>query len=476
MAYPRRLLAVPLLLTLTLAAGLGIGVAAQDGSPPSARCGTPAASPAASPIASPAGSPAASPVASPAAATCGTPAGAPGAALARVDLAAMALDSGDLPSGYERKFEGYVPGDQVAALVTNNAVSPAEIAATGLRWYYVSSYEPADGSSRISTYLEEYAQPAGAIAGFKLLEDEKRLNPTTPTRDLPGPGVGEQPSEITVASDTSGGTPLQFTEGTFRVGRLIGGVSVLKPGSAPDLAQIKDLSAKLERRMQDVLRGKAPAGVDLGLPATLLPIERTLMPVEEGYLSAQEAVLSSPTGATARAYRGGYERAVSAGTAAAPEPYVYVASLRFASADDALAALGQAATLDFPITGGGDRVQGLRIAGADAATAFKAAVGPSGNDDSFIVVFTVGDRLGAVAVIESPRAEAAALDLAAQQAACLSARGACSTVSIPASLTAPAAATPEATAAAQRAGGVAMKAGITDGMRIGRLGLRSGLR
>ncbi|MDP9470094.1 MAG: hypothetical protein M3Q71_05415 [Chloroflexota bacterium] len=363
----------------------------------------------------------------------------------RLDLAAMALDSSALPEGYRPAGEGYQTGEAFGRLVSAGGITPEEVEATGLRWFYESRYAAsANGTDRIRSYVEEYEDEAGARAGFELLEDETRVEGAENLEDQPAPDVGEEPREKTIgtltADQETGAVDLQTVDITFRVGSVIAGVAVETIGdTAPDQDLAEDLAGQLAQRVEGVLDGDYPEGVDPETRTSLLPLDPTLR-LEEGYLTVQEVLAASPAEDVLADYVSGYARAVALNPDMADEPWplVTAALSTFNAADSALAVLDQADDLQ-PVFPQLERVDQLRVPGADAVVAYRFDSPLSGGDevDSFRVLLVVEGQLATVdvqAATSSEVAEEAALDLATQQAACLATDEPCDQVSIPESL------------------------------------------
>jgi len=152
-----------LLLALTLIVGLGAtafiptaAALAQDATPEATPVGTPAATPEASPVGSPAATPEATPIASPVASPVASPEASPegtptAEAGVRLDLAAMALASDDLPPEVSLIYEFYMTGEEVAVGLAGALGDSDSILASDLLWFYQSQYESPDGTIRIRT-------------------------------------------------------------------------------------------------------------------------------------------------------------------------------------------------------------------------------------------------------------------------------------------------------------------------------------
>lgn len=385
----------------------------------------------------------------------------------RLDLAAMALDRSDLPAGYRQRIyddEGYTPGDRIAAIQFGGAVSAAEIAATGVAWFYSSTFQTEDGTGVIYIYLSEFPSESAVDAGFALFEDERRWTfAGEEYRDESGPVAGDAPKEITVGTYDDSTDPTrseQSIDATFRVGRVLAGVAVIAFGEAPppEPGLAEALAATLAERIAAVLAGRTPPGIDLALPGLILPLF-TAWPWPgnslEGHKDAEEFLGASGSPARfATEYRSGYAAFASAGSAAGgmihDPPYLDVAVAEFASPVAALGVLNVVEELlqrhdGRPIAR--DPAPAPLLPGVDGVRAFRSERPSTGAVDSLHLIgsevaFVLGSRFVIVSVLVDAldplatpeQAAAVALDLAAQQADCLRAAGPCGPVRVPAEL------------------------------------------
>lgn len=356
-------------------------------------------------------------------------------ATGRLDLAAMVLDADAVPEGYVRFFEAYVAGERAAEEILGDPTLADQLTRTGLQWFYESQYETLDQTSTIRFYVEQYPDDADARAGFDFLEDEAFFGAGPDARDEPLTGVGEEPAELTLVSSPASGTnpAVELADATFRVGRLLGGVSIETEGQAPDPQLVRDLAGRLAQRIQAVLDGQSPAGADLALPTRLLPLDPDGQAVQEGYLLARELFPAAAASAdVAPGFVAAYERALSPPDApAASGTYLFTAVAQFDAPDGALTALQEAADMALPFGSEPERADAVRVASVDAAVAFRSALNSDSGPDSFWIMLVVNDRMAVVGVMASPDAEAAALDLAAQQASCLATDAPCAAVNVP---------------------------------------------
>ncbi len=371
--------------------------------------------------------------------------GAPVASAPRLDLAAMALDSTDMPEGFTLFYEIYIPGDRISADLTGGLITPDEIASSGLQWYYESVYLNADGTVRLRSYVEQYADAAGATRGFELLEDENRLAPEGSVfTDGPGAGVGEEPSEISAGSlQSSGATPVvNSIDSTFRTGNLLAGVSV---DTLPDIAADKqlaiDLSGVLFDRIQTVLADQPLPLIDYALPGQFVSLVPGFQSHDEGYLSAAEIFGPLAAESATTNFLSGYftnQSLISTTGSVLPIPLVSISVARFIDESAALQVLGDSGVLQPPF----DSVEPLEldsIPGASVVQAFTYTnpMLSGASQDSVRIVMVVGADLVILDVQANKTldgAEQAAIQIATAQASCLRSTSECAPIELPAGL------------------------------------------
>lgn len=363
----------------------------------------------------------------------------------RLDLAAIALDAEDVGDQYALSNESYISADQIAR--AQRSATRAEIAATGIRWFYESDYESTDGSTRLRVYVEEYGSAAGARKGFDLFENEDRMaDPSVKSEDKPGLDVGEAPSEVTVATveGTNGSSASSTVDATFRVDRLLLGValdtSATTPPSEDDLVAYAD---RLAERAQTVLDGDDLPGIDYALPGRLLGFgDRP--DVNEGYASFTETYGAAVPTEVGAAYVAGYDRTIALGDPSAdvPLPVVTLAVAAFKDEATPLAIFSNATTV-MPAYTGLERELLDPIPGTSASVAFSFvnAYDTSAKDpDSFRLWLLIGDDILTIEVQGAASVDAAqqaALALATQEIACYDRNDGCGTAQLPAGFGAP---------------------------------------
>lgn len=399
---------------------------------------------------------------------------------ASLDLAAMALAQEDVPEGFFEDYsEWWVPAEAFAELVLGGAAVPP-----GLERVYQSFYAAPESGDVLHTYLYEFASPEDAEAGAAVVEEALRppLPEGTvvgPTR-APGPELGDGDGTLTaVTYDTraAGGPRADVVAASFRRGSLVAGVAVERytdpPGEgtpaaaaatpvAPDPKQAQlatELATTLDARVAAVLAGRVPAGVDPTLADLVLPLDQLVGDQREvfgGYKAGIDLLRCGICGeenallAFADEALVGLSRTVFVGEPVdgeAQPPFVSVAVTTLASPEAAQAVLAaiREAPNDRPTPGPVPRgvrtlVEDPEVPGADAALAFQAAMDaetPDAPIDSAGVDFVVGNVLATVDVqggLSAEDALAAVVDLASQQAACLTAGGSCGSLTPPPTL------------------------------------------
>jgi hypothetical protein len=380
-----------------------------------------------------------------------------------LDLAAMALDQSDLPPEYHLKRfddEGYTPGHRLAAIQFGDRISRQTLEPLGIVQFYSSIFFTDDESRSIYVYLTEYEDEAAVQAGFDFFEDEAAL-PGGPaeSEDQPGPIAGDSPKEMTVGSDAADSPPTHFLDATFRVGRILAGVTVSSNGEAPATDLVETLANALAERIAVVLRGGTPAGVDPAMQQLSLKLFATWpWPGNslEGYKNAEE-FLGADGGLPEFAddYLGGYARFASAGSVDRDvqhePPYIDLVVVEFAAPEAALGVLeasGELPTLHYGNPLSRTPVADPAIDGADAAKAFvlhrDPLEGVAGSFEltGYNVVFVAGTRLVTISILSdafdtglrSEDLEATVLDLAAQQLTCLGQEADCGQPEVPSPL------------------------------------------
>jgi hypothetical protein len=388
----------------------------------------------------PSGQPVGPAVAIPTESPAGSPAAAP-----RLDLAAMVLDSSNMPEGFTLFYEIYIPGDRISAELTGGQITPEEIAESGLEWYYESVYLSADGSTRLRSYVEQYADATGAALGFELLEDENRLAPEGSIfTDSPGAGVGEEPSEISEGSlQPEGATPVvNSIDSTFRAGNFLAGVSVdTLPGTPADKQLAIDLSGVLFERIQTVLGNQPLPLIDYALPGQTVRLGPDFQSHDEGYLSAAELFGPDAAAPVASSFVSGYftnQSLIPPTDAPLPIPLVSISVARFQDEAAALQVLGDSGVLQPPFDG----VEPLEIGPIPGASVVQAVTYANpmlsaSEQDSVRIVMVVGGNLVILDIQANKSldgAQQAAIQIATAQASCLQSTTPCPPLQLPAGL------------------------------------------
>lgn len=358
----------------------------------------------------------------------------------RIDLAAIALDSNDLPAEFTLTFEAYLGGDDIASQLFADRFTEAEIEEIGLLWYYESQYQTADEGLRIRSYIEQFTDEDAVERGFDLLEDEGDSTSDIEIGDQAGfDGIGDDPAEITTFTyDDGSGTVGVTIDATFRVGALLMGVAIDSlTDEEPSLDDLEELAGLLEERAEAVLAGDDLPGIDPTLSIGLLDYGDALV-IQEGYLALNEAITADPQGEDNREFVSGYTRMIVLGIDENPDlplPFVVTSLYRFSTESTALGYLTGLETVT-PAYAELERAEIGRIRGTDAARALSYVNPYDGVDaDSLLLVATIGDLALSIEVVGAPSldiAQETALALFAQQVPCVVDVVACGTASLPA--------------------------------------------
>jgi len=382
--------------------------------------------------------PARTPVAEPA-----SPAASPEALGDRLDMAAMALDSSVLPPEFQLVYESYI-APAALDLRLGGIIEQSEIAATGLRGYYESSYSTPEGTAQLRSYLQEYADEQGAAAGFALFEDETRLAPDAAFTDEPGPGIGEEPSEITTGSyaapvPETGPTNIDIT---FRVGRIIAGVAMDSSADTTiDRELTLDLARALEERINAVLGGQPLPAIDPTLPERYVGLGDSWVVTNEGYWVIPEIYGPDTPPEIAAGFESGYFRAdaFDPGNAGGfPLPRIAIGIAEFSNEQAPLVLLSNLETIQ-PTFIALEHVEIDPIPGSSVTLGYQFAnTYMSGSSvDSFRVIALAGSTMLTIDVQGNGSADAAqtaAVEIASAQLGCITALAPCQVDSFPDSL------------------------------------------
>ncbi len=358
----------------------------------------------------------------------------------RLDLAAMALDTLDMPAEFHLSYETYFDFEAVILLMVGEGLRGG-LEDAGLQWFYQTNYVTPSGSSQFRAYVVQYASDDGAIAGFGLLENEDNFVPDAALTDEPAPGLGDGPSEITIGSLTetvpeTGPTSIDIT---FRVGSVIAGVGMdTGEGIAIDRDLTMQLAVRLEERVRSVLSDQPIPMIDTTLPPRYIGLGPNWFTTNEGYWTMPD-LYGGEVGADINdAFVSGYFRASTYDpnqTGGFPMPR---AAIEVADFENELAALlllsdmqnlRPAMATFTPIT-----IEPVPGASVTLAWEFPNQFFENATTDSVRIVMLVGTSVVTVDIQGngSPEeAEAAAVAIAAAQVACLQAETACEITSIP---------------------------------------------
>ena len=406
----------------------------------------------------------------------------------RLDLAAMALASDDVPTGF---FDDYGEWLLTPAALSDFVLGGTPVPAGLVQVYQSFYFNNADGVG-IHNYLFAYDSPEAAVAGAGIV-NEVFLRPPLPEGTVNGPAtsqgaaLGDDASTITLVTfDTSAedGPLVDVVASSFRRDRIIAGVAIERYSEPPhggtpitiaedpvaeDTVLAESLATTLDDRISAVMSGDSVPGADLALSEMLLPIEQLSdedTPVLGGYKSGIDLLRCGVCGEEnsllqfAEDAIGGVARTLAVGPLVDGEPqppFVSVAITEFTSFEVALEVLEamRQAPNDRPTSGPtprGERtiVDDPEISGVDAVLGFEGVFDPDNPVavvDSAGVSFVSDTLLVTVEVQGGLSGDAAmevALDLATQQSICVSTGEACVELTAPQPLLALADATPAA--------------------------------
>lgn len=254
-----------------------------------------------------------------------------------LDLAAMTLDSAELPEDYQLLSEAYI---DLGLLEANyvDVLEPGELEDLGIVGYYETTYTSVDGDNRIRSYVIEYTDIAAAEDGFDVLEDEDRLvKGDADLEDAPGlAGVGEEPAEITTGTFGSAGAEQATVDITFRIDRLGVGVAMETfDGSEPDQDLVEELAAAKEARVVAALTGEEIANVDPDLVERVVTFDGAT--TFEGYQTVVDGY-GDPASPAAEGFVASYVRGAtfSEDTLETIAPYVTVSVSSYEDEDAVL--------------------------------------------------------------------------------------------------------------------------------------------
>ena len=353
-----------------------------------------------------------------------------------LDLAAMTLDSEELPEGFQLVAESYIDLDLLAENLSELATDD-ELDDLGIVGYYETTYAAVDGGSQIRSYVIEYPDVNAVEDGFALFEDEERMVPgETGLDDAPGPeGIGEEPSEVTTGTYGEPGAEQSAVDITFRIDRLGVGVAMETfDGSEPDEDLVEELAEEKEARVVAALTGEAIENVDPRLVERVVTFsgETTF----EGYQSVSDAYGSVDSPA-ADGFIASYVRGAtfSDDPTETIAPYVTVGVSSYGDEDEVLAVL-DASDQIMPQFPGLEEIDAPMIdRSPTVGYSFESLI--EGNDLASVRLFVaVDDALLSVDVqgfASTDDALEAAVSVAEEAVACVDG-GDCGPVSLPAGL------------------------------------------
>jgi hypothetical protein len=324
---------------------------------------------------------------------------------------------------------------------TDEAEVRDRLTAIGWQQQYVSylslpsKADPAKPQQVIRSYVTEYANADGAIAGFAYLEDESLVATAS---DIPlDRSFGEQ-SELTGERGIGGldGRQFRSIDLTFRSGNLVAGVTLIQYPTAdridPDIAQAESLAAIMEQRIAGSLAMPSALGAEI---VRLEHEQSEVVTFDDAYYRIGGTDISiegeSPDAATARAET--YADAVDVyqmwqgiDTAELRGALYGVTLLRFPDAAAAEAWLNDLAGILATNPFYGDiQLEPANLMLGDQSLVLSYAAGGGGATDphSLIVAVRVGSEVARVHLVPQGTLETvpltAVVELASAQVACL---------------------------------------------------------
>jgi hypothetical protein len=382
-----------------------------------------------------------------------TPATAEAIDIPRLDLAAMALDSLDIPPELTLGYETYFDFDEIMMLMIGEAIPRATLEETGLQWFYQSNYNTPTGSTSVRSYATQYASDDGAIAGFELLENEATFVPDSAFTDEPL-DLGDGPAELTIGAyeseiPTTGPTSIDLT---FRVGSIVAGVGIdMQEGLTVDREMALQLATRLEERVRAVLAGEPIPAIDSTLPTQYVRLGPAWFNTNEGYWTLPDLYGPNVSADIASAFSSGYFWAGGydpASVGGFPMPRAAIEVATFTDERAALLMLSSMASLRPNMA----QFQVLTVDAIDGASVvlgyqFANQFFGESTPDSVRLIMLVGQDLLTVDVQgngDVDAALAAARAIATAQVNCLLAEGPCLSPEFPETLWVTPAAEPEA--------------------------------
>lgn len=406
-----------------------------------------------------------------------------------LDLAAMAALWADIPSLddpdlYTLLGMGYIAG---TLHIRESPVLPARQRTVGnFEWLYTRAFDDSDNDTLARVHIEEYASDSKAAVAFKqrslvtrlygpfdlLAVDDPLGNNLSDVRhepDLALTGITAQVTRGAMLGQDVEGYRLHakdFLDVTFQIGNLIAGVTILPDAAsaevttpvAPDAESTPEhavewrslqeraasIATTLGDRIDLVLSGADPPGVDSRLAGSLLPVMQRPVFSSEGYLDptgffpssfwVDEVVTASDVGATSSYLRVFFPGDMKA--AFTDDRSVSIMGMTFGSPEAARRVLQEKEPVLYHALG--KQASSITIRGADYAVDYgKSLYGDNIPARDYTTDFVVEDILFSVSVQSIPSIEAAqtaALDFARTQALCLRSPGDCATAPLPASL------------------------------------------
>jgi hypothetical protein len=382
-----------------------------------------------------------------------TPVASPPAVTSEIDLAAVAPRGTDIPANLDPGFGGgYLPAELPFE------ASAEETAAVGLIRIYDGDFGGPGRPVGAVIRMYECAAADGVDALVAILSDIDRALASSPELfnvvELP-PVDGAPTVAYSVEIDPSGlylhgvsmlrahdrflfevwiETFLDQSADPAQIEAMLATPAAATEEQLAGLEIVTELATTATKRLDQLMAGETPAGVDLAWPGQVLEVDSWMQEGEprwQYYRHHRHTTFDSEAlTALADEFVGGYSRtAVLGGAAEFGTPWV-TASINIMASPAAVPELFEVIRADpqsFPTGGitprgaGRTLVEDPVIDGADAALALTASINEGEPEDSASLVFAIAERVFVIDVQGMDSGETAlqvAIDLASQQVTC----------------------------------------------------------
>jgi hypothetical protein len=355
----------------------------------------------------------------------------------QLDLAAMALLIGDLPTGSASFGSVYLPVPDSPDASFIPVFNADELTRHGITRGYSARYMNYFSVSLITILLFEFSSEDKARQSDVLLTvstNEWTADAVHGSRPLEG--IGDQPGYFAVVRWPSEDT-IEATL-TFRIMNIVAIVQTLWPSSSKEgHIELMDIAKILEHRIKTVLKGEPISGVDYDLPNKKLAFGPRSFPEAESYVSPIDVFLPTAAKFWNSSFVSGYRKSSTTdhGSEGPSMPQLTVTVLRFTS-DEIADQIVQSNPLLWNAPTGVEAVDTGPIASSSAsrAYAYPSSIYMSTKPDSFRTLASSDSLVVIIDVEEATNERVAqdkALEMMEDQLACLSNEGNCTGVISP---------------------------------------------